>query len=143
MPQNTQKPAEPQHITLVHTSSLRSSTSCCLQAILGPAMGSLGQLQTPCHTRANCKINTLWLRQWQSLAKSPPSPDLVKSPSGTNVLKLHEGLKKAESTLAIQLRTGTNDSDAFFFQAQLPSVLIPLCSCSRLLQQKDHGHSDF
>jgi hypothetical protein len=55
-------------------------------------------------TRANRKINALWLHQWQSSAKSPPNPDLVEAPLGTDVLKLHKGLRKAESLLAIQLR---------------------------------------
>ncbi len=31
-------------------------------------------------TRANRKFNALWLQQWQSSAKSPPTPDLVEAP---------------------------------------------------------------
>jgi hypothetical protein len=56
---------------------------------------------------------------------------LIEAPLGTDVLKLHEGLRKAESSLAIQLRTGTNGLDAFLFQARVPSVSSPLCSCGR------------
>jgi hypothetical protein len=89
-------------------------------------------------TRANCKITTVWFQQWQSSAKSSPSPDLVEAPPGTDVLKLHEGLKKAESSLAIQRRTGINGLDAFFFQAKVPSVSSPLCSCSRGRQTAKH-----
>ncbi len=89
-------------------------------------------------TRANRKINALWLQQWQSSAKSPLNPDLVKAPPGTDVLKLHEGLRKAESSLAIQLRTGPNGLDAFLFQARVPSVLSPLCSCCRGQQTARH-----
>ncbi len=51
--------------------------------------------------------------------------------SGTNVLKLHEGLRNAKSSLAIQLRTEINGLDAFLFQARVPSVPSPLCSCSK------------
>jgi hypothetical protein len=80
-------------------------------------------------TRANRKINALWLQQWQSSAKSPPNPDLVEAPPGTDVLKLPEGLQKAESSLAIQLRTGVKGLDAFLFQARVPSVPSPLGSC--------------
>jgi hypothetical protein len=76
-------------------------------------------------------VNTIWLQQWQSSAKSPPNPDLVEAPSGTNVLKLHEGLRKAKSLLAIQLRPGMNGLDASLFQARVPSVSSPLCSCGR------------
>jgi hypothetical protein len=38
---------------------------------------------------------------------------LVEASPGTDVMKLHEELRKAESLLAIQLRTGTNGLDAF------------------------------
>jgi hypothetical protein len=55
------------------------------------------------------------LQQWQSSAISPPDHDLVETPPGTDVQKLHEGLRKEESSLAIQLRTGTNGLDAFLF----------------------------
>jgi hypothetical protein len=63
---------------------------------------------------------------------------LVEAPPGTDVLKLHEGLRKAESSLAIQLRTGTNGLDAFLFQARVPSVSSPLCSCGRGRQTAKH-----
>ncbi len=66
-------------------------------------------------TRANHKITTLWLQQWLSSAQSPTNTDLVEAPPGTNVLKLHEGLKKAGRSLAIQLRTAKNALDAFLF----------------------------
>jgi hypothetical protein len=89
-------------------------------------------------TRANCKINALWVQQWQSSAKSPPNPDLVEAPLGTDVLKLHEGLRKAQISLAIQLRMGTNGLDAFLFQARVPSVPSPLCSCGRGQQRAKH-----
>jgi CRISPR/Cas system-associated protein Cas5 (RAMP superfamily) len=41
------------------------------------------------------------------------------------VLKYHEGLRKAESLLAIKLRMGTNGLDAFLFQAKSPLCLPP------------------
>jgi hypothetical protein len=89
-------------------------------------------------TRALRKINALWLQQWLSSAKSPPNADLIEAPPGTDVLKLHEGLRKAESSLAIQLRTRTNGLDAFLFQARVPSVPSPLCSCGRGRQTARH-----
>jgi hypothetical protein len=55
-----------------------------------------------------------------------------------DVQKLHEGLKKVESSLAIQLRTGTNGLDALFFQARVTSVSSPLCSCGRRQQTAKH-----
>ncbi len=89
-------------------------------------------------TRANRKINALWLQQWQSSAKSPPNPHLVEAPPGTDVLKLHEGLLKAVSSLAIQLRTGVNGLDAYLFQARVTIVPSPLCSCGGGRQTAKH-----
>jgi hypothetical protein len=40
---------------------------------------------------------------------------LVKTAPGTDVLKLHEELRKAESPLAIQLRTGINGLEVLLF----------------------------
>jgi hypothetical protein len=89
-------------------------------------------------TKANRKINALWLQQWQSSAKTRLNRDLVQAPSGTDVLKLHEGLRKAESSLAIQLRTGLNGLYTFLYQARVPSVLSPLCSCGQGQQTAKH-----
>ncbi len=56
----------------------------------------------------------------------------------TDILKLFEGLQKAESLLAIQLRMGTNGLDAFLFQARVPIMPSPLCSCGRGQQTAKH-----
>jgi hypothetical protein len=55
-----------------------------------------------------------------------------------DILKLHEGLRKAESSLAIQLRMGTNGLDAYLFHARVPSESSPLCSCGRERQTAKH-----
>jgi hypothetical protein len=70
---------------------------------MGLAVGLSGPPRHPAtiSTKVNCKINTLRLQQWQSLAENPPNPDVVKVPPETNVLKLYEGLRKVESSLAI------------------------------------------
>jgi hypothetical protein len=47
-------------------------------------------------------------------------------------------LRKAESSLAIELRTGVNGLDAFLFQARVPSVSSPLYSCGRGQQTAKH-----
>jgi hypothetical protein len=52
-------------------------------------------------TRANCKMIALLLQQWQISAKCPLNPDLVKASMGTDVLKLHRGLRKTETLLTI------------------------------------------
>ncbi len=89
-------------------------------------------------TWVNCKINPLWLRQWQFSAWSPLNPDLVQAPPGTDMIKLHEGLRKAESSFAIQLRMWRNGLDIFLFQARVPSMSSPLCICGRWWQIANH-----
>jgi hypothetical protein len=54
------------------------------------------------------------------------------------VLKLHEGLNKAESLLAIQLKTGIIGLDAFLFWARFPSLTSLLRSCNRGQQRAKH-----
>jgi hypothetical protein len=56
---------------------------------------------------------------------------LVEAPLETDVLKLHEGLRKAESLLAIQLRTEINGLDAYLFHTRVPSMSSSIYSCSR------------
>ncbi len=70
--------------------------------------------------------------------KALPTLTWLRPPPGINVMKLHEGLRKAESSLAIQLRTGVNGLDAFLFQARVPSVPSPLCSCGGGRQTAKH-----
>jgi hypothetical protein len=41
---------------------------------------------------------------------------------GTDVLELHKGLRKAESSLDIQLRMGTNGLDTIVVEAKVSSV---------------------
>jgi hypothetical protein len=62
-------------------------------------------------------------------------PQLVLYP---RVLGAEDGLRKAESLLAMQLRTRKNGLDAFLFQARVPSVPSPLCSCGGVQQMAKH-----
>jgi hypothetical protein len=47
---------------------------------------------------------------------------------GTNVLKLHKGIKEAESLLAIQQRTEANGMDTCLFPARALLVFSPLAA---------------
>jgi hypothetical protein len=78
------------------------------------------------------------LQQWQSSAKSPLNLNPVEALLGTNALKLNEGLRKAESSLAIQLRTGINGMDTIFVQAKVHSIFSTLYSCGRGCPTKNH-----
>ena len=45
------------------------------------------------------------------------------------VLKKHEGLTKAQSSLLTQARTGAIGLRDFLFKQQVPGILTPHCSC--------------
>lgn len=49
---------------------------------------------------------------------------------GKKALQKHQGLKKHESSLLIQIRTGKIGLRAFLFQRRVPEVNTPLCRCS-------------
>jgi hypothetical protein len=80
-------------------------------------------------TRAKRKAQQSCHSMWQASAPSPAPLTSIEAPPGTEVLALHQLLRKPESALALQLRTGKNGFNAFLYQARVPSLLSPLCSC--------------
>jgi hypothetical protein len=48
---------------------------------------------------------------------------------GNYALRKHQGLRKHESSLLIQIRTGKVGLRAFLFQRKVPDVNTPLCRC--------------
>ena len=53
---------------------------------------------------------------------------LVDNPPTKQVLKLHEGLRKAESSLLIQVRTGKIGLNKFLYSRQVPGYSAQ-CQC--------------
>jgi tubulin alpha len=53
-------------------------------------------------------------------------------------LALHQHLQKLESSLTVQLRTRKNGFNTFLYQARVPTVPSPLCSCGRGSQTVKH-----
>jgi hypothetical protein len=93
---------------------------------------------TTLQTRAKWRVQLAWLQQWQATAPYPANPTSIEAPPGTDVLALHQHLQKPESSLAVQLRTGKNCFNAFLYQARVPTVPSPLCSCGRGSQTAKH-----
>jgi hypothetical protein len=93
---------------------------------------------TTLQTRAKRRVQQAWLQQWQASAPHPANPDSIEAPPGTDIVTLHQHLRKPESSLAVQLRTGKNGLNAFLYQAHVPTVSSPLCSCGRGQQTAKH-----
>ncbi len=70
-----------------------------------------------------------WHSMWQASAKSHAPSTSIEAPPSTDVLALHQLLRKPETALAVQLRAGKNGFNAFLYQAHVPFVLSPLRSC--------------
>jgi hypothetical protein len=75
------------------------------------------------------KAQQSWHSMWQASAYSPASSTSIEAPPSTDVLALHRHLQKPETALAVQLQMGKNGFNTFLYQARVPSVLSPLCSC--------------
>jgi hypothetical protein len=90
-------------------------------------------------TRAKQKAQQAWHSMWQASAPSPALSTSIDAPPGTDVLALPQPLQMPESALAVQLPTGKNDLNAFLYQAHVPSVLCPLCSCGFGHQTAKHN----
>ena len=84
------------------------------------------------------KAQQSWHSMWQASAKSPAPLTSIEAPPSTDVLALHQHLPKLKSALAVQLRTWKNGFNAFLYQARVPSVLSPLCSCGFGHQTAQH-----
>ena len=79
-----------------------------------------------------------WKRRWErtSAARRAQEGRNTREPAetdpvfrGKQALKRHMGLKKHESSLLTQIRTGKVGLRAFLFQRRVPNVATPLCRC--------------
>ena len=71
---------------------------------------------------------TRWKERWQTGKKGAYSRALQPQLQ-TQVLGLHKGLRKPQSSLIIQLRTGKVGFRAFLYQRRVPGVDDPNCDC--------------
>ena len=78
-----------------------------------------------------------WLRRWQATAR-PDSWDRVLRPPDPKVLKLHSGLRKAESSALVQFRTGCTGLARFLHKARVPGIESGLCGCGGGLETPRH-----
>ena len=62
----------------------------------------------------------------------------VISPTEQKTTVIHKLLRKAESALTIQIRTGKIGLDDFLYQRRVPAVTSPACPCGRQGQTPEY-----
>ena len=81
-----------------------------------------------------------WSERWEHYLDTVPA--LRKTPAHEPKLstrkKLHQGLRKAESSVAVQLRTEKVGFAAFLHERKVPGVLSPACGCGWRRQDPKH-----
>ena len=83
------------------------------------------------------RVLEAWTRRWQASARSD-AWDRVLRPPDPKVLKLHSGLRKAESSALVQFRTGCTGLAYFLYKARVPEVVSSLCSCKNSSKMLKH-----
>jgi hypothetical protein len=83
------------------------------------------------------RVLEAWTRRWQTNLR-PDAWDRVLRPPDPKVLKLHTGLRKAESSALIQFRTGCTGLAYFLYKARVPGADSGECSCEKGLETPRH-----
>ena len=72
----------------------------------------------------------VWNDSWCAYQNRVIEPSIAQSvPLSKKRLKIHTQLKKAESALTTQIRTGKIGLADFLYKRRVPSVTSPACSC--------------
>lgn len=87
--------------------------------------------------RVAAAIDREWHERWQRESEQsrtrrrghPRQP--ADNPPSKDPLRLHRGLRKAESSLLIQMRTGKIGLRAFLFGRGVPDIATPICRCGQ------------
>lgn len=82
------------------------------------------------------RVFSAWEQRWEA---SPRTEwDQIRQPPDKKVLKLHRGLKKAESSILIQLRTGRIGLAHFLHKARVPAYDTGQCQCGQGAETPRH-----
>ena len=77
-----------------------------------------------------------WTKHCSQHSRNPTAIRTMNADKGS--LRLHKGLSKAESALAIQVRTEVIGLANFLYKRRVPSVMSPACSCGHQHQTAKH-----
>ena len=91
----------------------------------------------PEDTSPEAAAEQTWRRRWQNeyekaVRRRPRRhKEAADTPLFTEeAVRRHDGLRKAESSVLVQARTGKIGLRDFLFQRRVPDTVTPLCSCS-------------
>ena len=80
-----------------------------------------------------------WQSRWESYKSQKLNPSVsITTDLNSKRLHIHEGLAKAESSLATQIRTGKIGLADFLYRRRVPSVTSPACPCGWYRQTAKH-----
>ena len=81
-----------------------------------------------------------WAQRWEGYRAT--IPETLRTPATRDALfentSYHEGLRKAESSVAVQFRSGKNGLNAFLKQANVPGILSSRYPCGWAKQDAKH-----
>ena len=81
----------------------------------------------------------VWNDSWSAYQNRVTEPSIAQSvPLSKKRLKIHTLLKKAESALTTQIRTGKIGLADFLYQRRVPAVTSPACPCGWHRQTPEH-----
>ena len=109
-----------------------------------PGTNRQGGQDEPPHSRESLVkkwIKRRWEEQWEAYLNTVPPTK--KTPAHEGKLgqqrnMLYQGLRKAESSLAVQLRTEKVGFAAFLHARRVPDVVSPACQCGWRRQDPKH-----
>jgi hypothetical protein len=93
-------------------------------------------LKTTLRRRCKQQAELAWGAKWRKDTKGRAT--FRNTPTPTKVLKLHEGLKKRDSALLVQLRTEKIGLKDFLFRRKVPDVANSRCECGARRQTVAH-----
>ena len=80
-----------------------------------------------------------WRISWEAYKSTKPNPTAaLATPLNKKRLRIHEGLAKAESSLATQIRTEKIGLADFLHRRRVPTVASPACPCGWHRQTAKH-----
>lgn len=80
-----------------------------------------------------------WQNSWEFYKSRKLNPSIsITTDLNSNGLRIHEGLAKAKSSLATQVRTEKIGLADFLYRRRVPTVTPPACSCGWYRQMARH-----